>query len=193
MKQLILLFKVIIVFVYCDLYAQSSVDIGHDINRIGMVGDHHGILKSNSLSSSQYIDKINCDPYVVRNEGEFRVICEVKQSTIESITLNAPFMFNQDYEELTLYDDGLNGDALKDDNIFTSSSLYFTDSPITGKVSESTIRSADVTYVFDNGASFTENIDLGFGIRGILDDVQLPEVNIINDSFQGPLPCLLSM
>jgi hypothetical protein len=147
--------------------------------------------KKSLLATSAYLKKFEFLPYVITQNETFSATCEVKVADIKCITIKwnqgSLFLYNNNpFDSLVLFDDGQNGDIIANDNVFTISNLTRNVNTFAlDDVNASFLRFSDVRYIFVNGTSFSENLDLACGIRFInTQKVAIPEVNKISDTIQ---------
>jgi hypothetical protein len=152
-------------------------------------------LKS-TLAGSEYIKNIKFVPYVVTEDETFSLICESIVTDIQSIIIYLNYYAFSikdspiDPDSIVLLDNGDNGDIQANDNIFTVNNLIYNDLNLyfdtLGRVVHHTwLTYMDIKYIFDDGSSFLENIDLGIGIRFFNSKiVPIPDVEVINENIQ---------
>jgi hypothetical protein len=173
--------SLIILFMFSGLAGFSQV----------IIDGNMAVGEKRSLLATDYLRRFEFLPYVITQDETISAICEVKVSGISSIVikwnLGSLFMRNNNpIDSLVLLDDGQNGDVLANDNIFTISNLTRNATTFAiDDVKSFFLRFCDVRYLFSNGTSFTENLDLACGIRFInTQKVTIPEVNKISDTIQ---------
>jgi len=159
-----------------------------DVKICGKPSDSKG-----TTGGSDYIKKITFQPYVVDENETFSVSCAVKTNDIQSLIIYWPdydkgmLLLNDiPCDSITLFDNGQNGDIKANDNIFTIYNLRRNSAFIQfNYVGGFFVRYCNVKYIFRNGSSVIENVDLAFGIRFINSQkVDIPGVLKINDSIQ---------
>ncbi|MBA7520639.1 hypothetical protein ES705_12735 [subsurface metagenome] len=166
------------------LFCQVNSDVNH--GESDLCGPPPDSLKFKSFSIS-YVNGYTV-PYVIANNESFSFHYETGLSDVNQIIVKSGYFHDLwqngiPVDSLVLHDDGLGADLIAGDNIFSTGNLTLTRTAIytNGWFS----RFSDLTFVFNDGTSYYENIDLGFGIRIInTDSIEIPDVIQVNDSMQ---------
>lgn len=172
--------------------SQNIVDVIRSIKLTGDVDTlfTKGYSGTNELSS-EFIKIVEFQPYVIAQNESCSVVCETKVNNIERIIIRwdkgSSFVLNGSRaDSLVLLDDGKNGDTKANDKIFTVSGLRRDSSNwVCTTFTADFVRFCDLVYLFDDGSTLLENLDLGCGIRIVnTENVEIPKVYTINDSIQ---------
>jgi hypothetical protein len=85
------------------------------------------VLLSPLIYSQSIIKRINVDPVVIQKDEKFKLWIEISKTGIDSIVVQVPnsplYLNNYPINQLTLYDNGKNGDKVSNDRIFTVGGL----------------------------------------------------------------------
>ncbi len=152
------------------------------------------LLASQTKAQGSFIADMNTLPTVIEKNESFKLFMRVKNTHPDSIKIVKPgapaasiHLNGSTFSSVTLFDNGLNGDLVANDSIFTRGNFNY--NPLGCASTNSTMnqimfRYADV-FFYTSGTSITENIDLQISIA-CYDSTKIPKPNVIkvNDTLQ---------
>lgn len=142
-------------------------------------------------NNTNYIRNIYFQPYVISEEESFGLYCKVNGTDVKSVIIYIGYVYtgyqillnNNPCDSIVLNDEGLTGDIYPNDSIFSVNNLAV--NSFNDTIGGFTIRDCDVKFIFKNGTSLMQNINLSLSLRIFNSNaVSIPEVIILNDSMQ---------
>lgn len=151
-------------------------------------------LTLSAFTQSSYITDCSALPSVIEMNDEFSVFVVIKNGVnLDSVVIQEPtrglqplsiFLNGENFTDITLYDNGLNGDVEAGDNIFTRGGLSYDYTGSLSTQNQIIFRNENVLY-YSNGIEVKESLDLTTTLA-IYDASQIdePTVTIVNDEVQ---------
>lgn len=151
-------------------------------------------LTLSSFAQSNYITDCSALPNVIEMDEEFNVYVVIKNGiNLDSVVIQEPnsssqpqsiFLDGENFKDITLYDDGLNGDETAGDNIFTRGGLSYDYTGTLSTQNQIIFRTENLLY-YRNGVAAEETLDLTMSLA-IYNASQIdePTVTVVNDEVQ---------